>query len=149
MTATEILKLSEAVDHSDSAKLDEIDARVWCYLRRYTYRPHGKVDTYNFTYEIPPMRALHIKSINDNDAGRYTRSRDALKDIRKGGWAYFMNTVHTDHGLIIGYHCVIAFASDEVFESPYDASTPALKTEELAELHAIIQSLEFERKNEK
>jgi hypothetical protein len=35
MTAAEtILKIIENVDPADTAKLDEIDARVWCWLEQ-------------------------------------------------------------------------------------------------------------------
>jgi hypothetical protein len=45
MTEAEtILKLIESVDPKDTAKLDEIDARVWCYLH---YERFGSIGRHN------------------------------------------------------------------------------------------------------
>lgn len=140
MTEAEtILKLIEAVDPTDADKLDEIDARVWCYInKKYFIR--------SFTYG----NVIGIGH-GDHDTGTqlaqnylsrpgYTRSRDALKAIRPDGWTWVAST--RDEG------CHFNFYSPNpnhmrrlsaVHQSEF------LPTEELAELHAIIQAIAHER----
>ncbi len=91
-----ILKMIEAVDPNDSAALDEIDARVKCYVtaayksefvamvdRGALYgRPDNRLSGY---YE----RSTYGGKTETRDVNlivRYTLSRDALKAIRPEGW---------------------------------------------------------------
>lgn len=67
----------------------------------------------------------------------YTRSRDALKAIRPEGFI----EIDVTNGARCGLN--LRAANYEAFESP------KLPTEELAELHAIIQAIEFERESDK
>lgn len=64
----------------------------------------------------------------------FTRSRDALKAIRPDGW---FNYSAASHGICN----FVLFKGDEKLESS------DCKTEELAELHCIIQAIEYERTN--
>ena len=71
----------------------------------------------------------------------YTRSRDALKDIRPDGWG-------------VGHHCEDKWHTEmrancyQIGEKGHNIKrSPVLPTEELAELHAIIQAIEWEREN--
>ena len=71
---------------------------------------------------------------------QYTRSRDALKQIRPDGkimWCFFENYPEG------------ARARAEIFHDHGDnpIQTGWFPTEELAELHAIIQAIEYERTN--
>lgn len=140
-TAAELLRMIETVDPSDSAKLDEIDARVWCYLLKVTF--HHMLSDYEgdkaYRWSVTPKEPQAISQ----DALEYTRSRDALKAIRPDGYwlecnkicnGTFMAELHNDVG------CV---DDDEgiTHRAWY------LKTEELAELHAIIQAIDYERIN--
>lgn len=111
-TAQEILKLIEAVDPSDTAKLDEIDARVACLLQDHVYGSEAA----RFLLKAFPQ---------------YTRSRDALKAIRPEGWAI----------LIVQFENL--FVCDMTHAKHFVGKK--LPTEELAELHAIIQAIEYER----
>lgn len=65
---------------------------------------------------------------------KYTRSRDALKSIRPKGWTFDFS--HFDNGDVQCY----APCPDGEGSREYVG-----KTEELAELHVIIQSAEHER----
>ncbi len=115
MTAAEILKLIETVDPADSAGMDEIDAAVADYLG---------------------LRYAPVE---------YTRSRDALKAVRPEGWyvggIYDANaTGQYDDG----YYFILRnkLKTGEVARHQLAYRMP---TEELAELHAIIQAIEYER----
>lgn len=69
---------------------------------------------------------------------QYTRSRDALKAIRPEGCVLSIQTSGT---------CAIWYKSN-----PFHADSNFVgegKTEELAELHAIIQAIDYERSQDK
>jgi len=114
----ELLKMIEEVDPADTAKLDEIDARVCDFIEPGSVKRHKKYSLFG----VPAC----------------TRSRDALKAIRPPYKHIYMTIEKDDSDL---WYCVIenAGATDYVFTSPN------LITEELAELHAIIQAIAYER----
>ena len=123
----EILRVIESVDPSDTAKLDEIDARVDSYISK---RPFNAYDSETGLYEtIDGQEACEWAPAN------YTRSRDALKAIRPEGWII---NVHNDYRGSRGATC-----KDD---NSKDFKSEVLPTEELAELHAIIQAINHERK---
>src|ERR1700730_10498121 len=69
---------------------------------------------------------------------KYTRSRDALRAIRPEGWhTYAVNVGDATYDAYWGYACQI--------EGDQIRTSGTLPTEELAELHAIIQAIEYER----
>lgn len=123
--ADEILRMIENVSPDDVAKLDEIDWRVnWllCKIRLGD----------GFT---APCDDLWFSARKRNqDCPQYTRSRDALKAIRPDG--YLCNIYTT--GLCSIWDKKRPFHADSNFR----AEAP---TEELAELHAIIQAIKYER----
>lgn len=144
-----ILKMIEEVSPDDAARLDEIDARVWCYLRRYTfgcveyYLPSTKAGKRRFSYDDNGTYGLSFSQT------KYTRSRNDLKVIRPKGWwlsinngyenddpfAHIQSFFHTykeNYGSGISHDCPVNFSVN-------------CKTEELAELHVIIQAIEYER----
>lgn len=124
----DLLKLIEAVDPSDTAKLDEIDARVACMLCFSGSEFVAVSDSRNFySYR---MGAAHI-SVAMATVPKYTRSRDALKAIRPEGLYFFARQNPSGR-----------FYGDD---ANGDYPSPALPTEELAELHAIIQAIDYER----
>jgi hypothetical protein len=141
--AETILKMIEMADQADMAALDRIDGRVWCWFSDCEYIGHDKVDQYNYMAK-PKMGdgAGFYKSVNERT--RYTRSRDALKVIRPDGW--FMN----------GYYALAcgSCAADSNYQFVIERVakgtgirmiSPKLATEELAELHAYIQAIAYER----
>jgi hypothetical protein len=116
----------------DTAKLDEIDAMVWCWLRGDNFIRVTDDGMVSFC-----TMGLLGSTINEADFPSYSRSRDALKAIRPEGWKfkteYFAGQFHT-----------VPFLRNP-FALPY---SPLLPSEELAELHAIIQALEYERRDQ-
>jgi len=123
----EILKLIETVDPDDSAALNEIDLAVHDYVSdpRISYLNAGRP--------------------------KYTRSRDALKTIRPDGyWSCGApsdtNRYNTEpHDMVNGYSGICT-DNKMSFETTVDYDP--FPTEELAELHAIIQAIEWERNND-
>ena len=122
MTAQEILAMIEAVDPADTAKLDEIDRWVCRYV-------HGMSEGFNGTYEP--------------EKHRYTSSRDALKAIRPKGYSVYIQKT-TSCMCTMEYVTYGALDEDKI--KPQKLVTARnLPTEELAELHAIIQAIAYER----
>lgn len=132
MKADEILKLIENVDVNDSDALDGIDARVICYLNGYTFnRLHPS---------YPEKYRFWIKGEDGSESKDfvgYTRSRDALKSTRPDGWIFQVSPCYKEWQ---GF----ALSNDD----KNMLSTTILPTEELAELHAIIQTIEWSRNND-
>lgn len=121
MSVKHILKMIEEVSPDDTAKLYEIDFAVWDFVQENSKR---YVPYHGF---VP----------------KYTRSRDALKVIRPQLENIWFEIKSSCHGVTaqIGNATV---APSAVFYSDKFGSFP---TEELAELHAILQ--EIERSNNK
>ena len=120
--------------------LDEIDARVVCYVNT-TYeqtfvglikRTHRYGDGFEFTTD---------GQLRDHNLTiRYTRSRDALKSIRPEG-CWRMHIEVTPNGESV---CELEREEDD----GKDFKIISIQaTEELTELHAIIQAIEWERNN--
>lgn len=118
-----ILQLIEQVKPDDTAMLDEIDTYVIEFLGL----------DFNDCYCL-------IDSIRVPDAEYiYTRSRDALKAIRPDGYIRIGND-DNDPSLFL---CEFITCLPNMAE--FEAYAP---TEELAELHAIIQAIAYERGQE-
>ena len=143
MTAETILKMIEEVDPADSETLDEIDARVWCWK-------DGRF--FEFIEQTPDLgKIFHYKHDEKHRGGsfgnlsglpKYTRSRDALKSIRPESYEFV--SIVTQEGAC----CEIWFDNRTNVRGPKEGEeleSPLLPTEELAELHAIIQSIQYER----
>lgn len=134
MTEAEtILKLIETVDPSDRAKLDEIDARVWCYLQRIDFGVYGRMnntkDNHQFTIDNIQQYSPH-----------YARNRDSLKAIRPNGWVLGSSGFNN----IYNVFTVTLIPPEKSFR--VDGSVIGYH-EELAELHAIIQAIDYERRS--
>lgn len=134
MSAETILKMIEEVSPDDTAKMEEIDARVMAYLEGWEFKDYVRM------YNDERMHGFTLDEGEILFTVQYTRSRDALKAIRPKGyaqsWPTFYSTGVLEYkysffGIGLGY--VQAYVS------------PELPTEELAELHAIIQAIEYER----
>jgi len=140
MTDVEIIFFQiENVSHDDTAQLSEIDARVWCWLsgKMYSYAGRGEDKVHKVRKDIK-IRGLHMYLVEGRKEAfpvpafkNYTRSRDALKAIRPVGYKTFQIT----YNVAGRYTCFAGRRFDMI----------SLPTEELAELHAIIQAIEFER----
>lgn len=119
-----LLNMIENVDTADSDALDEIDEMVFKYLG----------DKYG---------NLWITVVGESIAysiAKYTRSRDALKGMRPKGWRCFVAQQDDEKGT-----WVAGFQKQDY--SFHAVLTEGFKTEEFAELHAILQAIEWERTN--
>lgn len=139
MTAGHILRLIVAVDPSDTAAMDEIDARVDAYLAGYKFvrvvGNHGDGDViWQSDEEISGVFRRYFTPL-------FSRSRDALKAIRPEGWFYSSHN-ESSGGCGATLFKVSKEAGYIVCRSPM---VRQLATEELAELHAIIQAIHHER----
>src|SRR4051794_22494389 len=84
--AATILKLIEEVDPADSEKLDEIDARVFCYLKGFEYAGQNPAGEYCF------RNGFNGKTSTKTHRHRkFTRSRNALKTIRPNKLDWFFD----------------------------------------------------------
>lgn len=140
-----ILKMIEEVDPVDTAKLDEIDARVDALVHggtayQYTVGPENEFTVWGVKNSGKP-RTNKSGYVSVTEIPKYSRSRDALKAIRPEGWRWVVGTNNTAGGYKSDaqYHCSLYNGRHEV-EYVHD-----FPTEELAELHAIIQAIAYER----
>lgn len=137
MTEAEtILKMIETVDPADTAKLDEIDARLWCLINGHIWTEFSANGQFFYTHKD----GYKTVTVNYRDAvPEYTRSRDALKAIRPERWnSWYMENTMGD------CRCYASIEDGRSIAIP-DTSYNTLPTEELAELHAIIQAIAYER----
>ncbi|MDB5490462.1 MAG: hypothetical protein JWO78_311 [Micavibrio sp.] len=136
MSAAGILKLIETVSPDDDMGLDAIDIRVFCYLAKYT------LDTLNHEYgEFTVKEREGHFSIDDSCSDEkihYSRSRDALKAIRPEGWSFSISKAIDRESFRSDANRLIA--NNDIASLVFIG-----RTEELAELHAIIQAIEYER----
>lgn len=139
--AQKILEMIESVDPNDTDTLNEIDARAWCFVRKPDHQFCGiEIDKTGFRIKAPDQFEETIKysdfkhvSNKHSNGCDFTRSRDRLKTIRPEGWGFICSP---DNCTAIHKHTGLEFA------------LCAGKSEELAELHAIIQAIEWERNHE-
>lgn len=142
--AMTLLTLIENCDPDNAEMLDEIDRQVYWFLQDYiawlnendtkkAISFYEKKNTYNpccgnCTYICPKENI------------EYTRSLDAIKAIEPDGYVFTLDAVKCVDG---------SFAYGAYF-MPEDGHHECkyLKTEHLARLHAVIQAIEYERKNE-
>ena len=142
MTAQQILKLIEEVSPDDTAKLDEIDARVMTYLEGWEFKDYARMYNEERTHAFTLEEGEILFTVH------FTRSRDALKQIRPEGWRLSVDGiawvgVETKKNISQDkFACSLLNWKRDAFVNSY-----GLPTEELAELHAIIKAIEYERNN--
>ena len=127
-----ILNMIDGVDPSDTAKLDEIDARFWCYLNKWKFAGIHKGVIFTKDEETQ----CEITTGTTHAGYKYTRSRDALKAIREGRY------IEVKQARDGKWKCWVMVKPGRLF-----SAYKWLPTEELAELHAIIQAISYEREN--
>jgi len=124
-----ILYLIEHVLPDDTGQLDEIDTRVCAYVGWKQVLLAQEV----LGWEHPSIgNSARLGKIPE----LYTRSRDALKSIRVDGWFY---DISSDKD---GVDCYADRGGANLFEAL------EFKTEELAELWVIINTIEWSRDND-
>lgn len=137
-----ILELIEGANPHDEAVMREIDARVWCYTDLY-----GKKKFDDLTKGIWDTPYWFDDSMMDKGGDvrcpLYTISRDALKSIRPDGWwpqLGFHAAAELDGFSFPDRWDCCLWHKDWPFKACRD-----MATEELAELHCIIQAIKWER----
>ena len=104
----------------------------------YQWPPVGKFNKWLFHNSPNPLDAWRY---------RYTRSRDALKAIRPEGWSPIGYGYDKEIGHFAGGWSYSLYKVTPDFKLRTTVNIANQKSEELAELHAIIQAVEYERKN--
>lgn len=153
MTEAEtLLKMIEGVDPKDTATLDEIDARfmAWAHIPSDSYKTAKWVVKWE-AYEARKISERWAVSLKKEDGTlgawwrpkKFTRSRDAIKAVRPEGWQLVRVWWHPKTGFEFSY-------IKENKNGGINALNPIVRTyggatECLAELHAIIQAIEFNR----
>lgn len=156
-----LLKLIEA-NPTKVAELYEIDARSWCYFNnKKLIEWPASVDFKNRKNVLFEDGFYHKEDTNDSGRAfqriwphlQYTRSRDALKSARPEGLHLTIKTNYVDkekYNYCQGW-IEIKRNSDTFYAGEYDHydhefyQNTGFVTEELAELHVIIQAIEWER----
>ena len=140
----ELLELIESVDHDDNGALQKIDARVFCYINHFEFVEcertdfkYMEQDYYQLIFKRPGNTINNYENAS-RDLPCYCNSRDTLKRIRPEGY------IHGGHD----GDDPQAFKFEFVTPYPCKCFVGYGKTEELAELHAIIQAIGHQRKNE-
>jgi len=138
-----ILSMIEEVNPDDTTTLDKINILTLGYIAGADVHII-EIDYDGSVYAMNALREevdLH-RSYNKNEID-FTRSRDALKAIRPEGW-------YLDHAGISyaqgGFSCTLWRGKDKelIYSDPF-LNPKKVGTEELAELHAIIQAIAYER----
>lgn len=131
MQAQDLLKLIETVDPDDCEKLVEIDWQVSLYLYP-DLGLHRKDDGRVYSKRGDLINMIH---------SRYTRSRDALQTIRPDVIVRGIDQFGSYLDGKRAWRCIFGLR-----DHPGQEVIAAIgRTEELAELHAIIQAIELER----
>ena len=137
--AKHILTLIENVDKDDAKTLDEIDARVWCLRHEVLFELDKVLSCHRYYLSADKVLPHHKIKENFHTYPELHLSRDALKAIRLDGWE-------------IRAHQSMSYGKPEfifsLLKHGHLTELKLLPTEELAELHAIIQSYIWEWKNE-
>jgi len=132
----EILELIENVDPEDSDTLDEIDARVWCYLERVNFlRITESLKHIEYKYrDSEKVWDCELKEL-------YTRSRDALKRIRPRNVCVRIENVSFSHKVTVDeWACYLVEYPVIGPDMEVHAYAQGMKTEDLAELYAILMA---------
>jgi len=143
--ADKILEMIESVKPDDSDTLDEIDALSHLYISKDVVDCGKQIFIDRGLWAVRKTKLLDCQmfrkkgswfEVSDlficGDFIKYTRSRDALKAIRPEGWVGWIWSCHAEN-------------SCKLNNGVKFTNSPGLPTEELAELHAIIQAIEWER----
>lgn len=121
----------------------EINARVYFYMNQNEHRYYGTVDNYCTGVAITFNGGSKGLAARHRD---YCSSRDALKSIRPQGWSLSLTPnvcVFTKDGDVVEVLKSDDRGDVSIFRTV--RSKWNLPTEELSELHAVIQAIEHER----
>lgn len=133
MTAQEILKSLENIDLNSRQSLEDFSYKFYDWL--WDSVPDWQLISQQRILIVP----VEYRDLTHSDALVFLFSRDALKSIRPGEWQ-FEHINCEDRGVYV------AWLYSEQFEK--GIGDKGCATEELAELHAIIQAIEYQRTQE-
>ena len=135
-----ILRMIEEVDPKDEKVLLDINARVWAFMNLTgDFKIHfdGEGRAY---YRHNSWAAEHQSILRHTfDMPKYTTSRDAIKSIRPDGWMVY----DCSQDYVTGVWNYALVSPEHKSENACYANE--MLTEELAELHATIQAIAYER----
>lgn len=142
--AKNIIKMIATVNSDDDDGLNLIDAHVYVYLNlfegfRVSIHKDGRSITYRHISWKPEDQSVLYHLF---DKHRYTRSRNLLKSIRPEGWSIYGGFF----GKYAEYEAMNITGGKEMI-TRFNSGDNLL--EELAELHVIIQAIEYERQKGK
>jgi hypothetical protein len=136
--ADKILKMIETVGPADTETMDEIDARVWCYLDGCVFAAvkHDRI------FALHPKNQTEDEIFNGVCTLRYTRSLDASHAIETRGVYIWVRRWAMSN---IQYY----YPECELYGSMIitDWEKARCATEYLAYLHGKIQFIKHEREN--
>ena len=140
--AQKILDMIEAVDPADAEAMDEIDVWVRFFLNPEELKMYGTVEKY-----LEGVRRAwrgHANGLRSWHS-TVTRSRDALKAIRPKGYMWTIECRKNGDSRCQAWSNI---ANHPTFYGRKNVwANEPLPTEELAELHAIIQAIDYERES--
>lgn len=164
MKTKDLLKLIENVDPKDSASLDKIDAETYGFINKLIFTGFESdkepIGDFGDGLEYGDFKYSTYKTLDGKSSWsqhpEYTRSRDALKAIRPDGWFFEMVSgswkAEARPKEEPRYWYQAFLPSKARVRLPKNNKTMSEKgvsdgmpTEELAELHVIIQIIEWER----
>lgn len=131
-----LFNLIENVNPSDWQTLDEIDGRFWCYIHQKAFKSAKRSEKLN-------CLILHLETPDEGTDEKvvtlrefFSISRDALKLHRPEGWRLEYINLENDHNYVAWF-----------YNKKYNIgiSSISCKTEELAEMYAIVQAIAYER----
>jgi hypothetical protein len=140
-----ILRMIGEVDPKDEKALLDINARVWAFMNlNDDFKIH--FDKEGRAYYRHNSWASEHQSIlrHSFDMPKYTTSRDAIKSIRPDGWFTEVRIFTLKDLDDWGFRSHI-YQYKKTDGKIFSLESPPLVTEELAELHATIQAIAYER----
>lgn len=133
VTHEQLLSMIEQVAASDEKELQRINNMFWCWYNTYEYEEGHTDSVYGSWWGYRKSPNGHMQTWPNSYGGfihvpDYTTSRDALKTLRPEGWIFNILNIGSTNG-----------ANCEAHYPDMIIDTPNVATEELAELHGIIQ----------
>lgn len=138
-----ILEIIQDADHEDGRILNWIDAKFFCFLHglEYLYYGPSPINKSIWALKVAGVRPDQRTAYQDNVIPPYTLSRDVLKSVRDD---YLPNWFIVDCDQRTPETTYYALRRE--FSDGALVESPELPTEYLAELHVIIQALEWEKR---
>lgn len=149
-----ILSIIERIKHYQETTIEELNARIWCFLHELEYIGYEEKDvTCMFEGDFLRKekvflgRSKEMKIASIKFVPEYTKSRDLIKSIRPKGGVWIELKTASDGDAICKFG-KLQENGKEIY--CFDTSKiDFLPSEELAELWCVLQAIEWERNNGK